>query len=401
MHALNTSTFMGAARYRLGIVTTHPIQYHSPFFRALASAQDVALQVFYCYTPTGQQQADAGFGVRFDWDVPLLEGYSYTFLSKELTIRDVITKNRFDAVMVNGWSYAEAIQTILRCWATRTPVMIRSDSHLHTPRNPIKSVIKYLPYRAFITKVDACLAVGRWSRDYYAHYGAEPERVFEVPHVIDLDRFDSEIKRFIPERKALRTYWELADDAVVFLFAGKFIDKKRPADFVRAISQAASRDPRIQALMVGDGELREKCEALAQSLRAPVKFAGFLNQSEITKAYTAADAMVLPSDGGETWGMVVNEAMFSGLPCLVSDKVGCGPDLIRHDTGAVFRLGDDKQLAALLCSFAQDPQRLRLMGQSARHLIEERYSPHKAVHLLLEAVSAVARPTPRLGEYAH
>ena len=97
----------------------------------------------------------------------------------------------------------------------------------------------------------------------------------------------------------------------------------------------------VQGLMVGDGPLRGVCEDFVRVNRAPIRFAGFLNQSQIVEAYVAADVLVLPSDGGETWGLVVNEAMACKRPCIVSDHVGCGPDLVAvGETGVIFPLGD-------------------------------------------------------------
>jgi glycosyltransferase involved in cell wall biosynthesis len=119
-----------------------------------------------------------------------------------------------------------------------------------------------------------------------------------------------------------------------------------------------------------------------------VKFAGFLNQSEIIKAYVAADVLVLPSDGGETWGLVVNEAMACGLPCIVSDQVGCGPDLVTRDTGAIFRLGDVQQLATRMSDFAADRIALQKRGKAAAQKINE-YSTEVAVNGVLQAVAAV------------
>jgi glycosyltransferase involved in cell wall biosynthesis len=71
---------------------------------------------------------------------------------------------------------------------------------------------------------------------------------------------------------------------------------------------------------------------------SPASFAGFLNQTEISRAYVAADCLVLPSDHGETWGLVVNEALASGLPCIVSDACGCSEDLVEQQCS--FPLGD-------------------------------------------------------------
>jgi glycosyltransferase involved in cell wall biosynthesis len=92
-------------------------------------------------------------------------------------------------------------------------------------------------------------------------------------------------------------------------------------------------------------------------------FVGFLNQSEISQAYVAADCLVLPSDASETWGLVVNEAMASGLPCIVSNACGCLEDLIapiRPDLS--FPVGDiaalERAMSAAM-SRAPDPELLR------------------------------------------
>ncbi|WP_425507198.1 glycosyltransferase family 4 protein [Thermomonas carbonis] len=96
-------------------------------------------------------------------------------------------------------------------------------------------------------------------------------------------------------------------------------------------------------------------------------FAGFLNQSEITAAYAAADCLVLPSDHGETWGLVVNEAMACGLPALVSDQVGCAVDLIvAGHTGDVFPCGDVAALSAMLARHGRNREGLADMGAAAR-----------------------------------
>jgi glycosyltransferase involved in cell wall biosynthesis len=123
----------------------------------------------------------------------------------------------------------------------------------------------------------------------------------------------------------------------------------------------------------------------------PLTFAGFLNQSEIIKAYIAADCLVLPSDGGETWGIVVNEAMWSALPCIVSDQVGCGPDLVAgRGTGEVFPLHDEAALAAAMSYFARHPEQRCACGARAKALIQA-YSVASAVEGTVDAVTAVKR----------
>jgi glycosyltransferase involved in cell wall biosynthesis len=391
------------AATRLAIVSTHPIQYHSNWYRLLAAHPDLDIHVYYCHPATPREQSDAGFGVEFDWDLPLLSGYPFTFLKNVADhpgpgrfsgfdtpeIKDIIGRREYDAVMVNGWMYKSAWQAIRACWKAGVKVMVRSDSHLHTPRGFFTRIAKAAAYPRFIPRFDACLAVGTWSKEYFFRYGARPERIFFVPHAVDNDFFGSEAGRLKPLRSEQRKKWNLNDDAIVFAFSGKFIAKKRPMDFVRALHLAARQSAKLQGLMVGDGRLRASCQEFVQNHYAPVRFAGFMNQSQIPSAYAACDALVLPSDGGETWGLVVNEAMACGLPAIVSDKVGCGPDLIIHgETGSIFPVGNVEALANRMLEMAVSSARLAEMGVNAARMIKH-YSAPLAVNNLVECLKAI------------
>ncbi len=140
--------------------------------------------------------------------------------------------------------------------------------------------------------------------------------------------------------------------------------------------------------MVGDGPLRERCQRLVEELRLPIRFTGFLNQSEIATAYIAADVLVVPS-AAETWGLVVNEAMSCGRPCLVSDQVGCGPDLVSSSAcGFVFPVGDVEALASRMADCATRPEHVATMGDRARALAA-RFSVTAAVESLMQALARV------------
>ena len=391
-------------RTRLAILTTHPIQYQAPWFRALAARRDLDIKVFFCHEATPKEQAAAGFGVEFAWDMPLLDGYPYQFLENVATrpnlgtfagldtpeVKNVIARKEYDAWLLCGWNYKSAWQAMRGCWQTGTPVMVRGDSNLHTPRHLLKRMLKWPVYRWLMPRFDACLAVGKWSEEYYLHYGVRRERVFFVPHTIDHSYFAQESRRLIPQRCELRKGWGLDNEAVVFLFAGKFIEKKRPMDFVRAVERAIRNRANVAGLMVGDGPLRQECENYVRLHKVPVCFTGFLNQSQIVRSYTAADALVLPSDGGETWGLVVNEAMSCGLPAILSDRVGSGPDLVKHGkTGAIFPLGDIRALAEVMAMYAKNFSSLKENGYNARQHIEG-YSIRAAADNTVAAVMTMS-----------
>ena len=385
---------------RLGVLATHPIQYHAPLYRALAERLDS--EVYFAHKQTAEGQAKAGFGVAFEWDVPLLEGYSYQFLENEAKKPDVstfwgcstpeiayiIARERFDAFLVNGWYNRSLWQAMRACWQTGTPLLVRGDSQLRTPRSLPFRIAKEAFYRAFIPRFDGYLVVGERAREYYTYYGAREERMFFVPHFIDNAWFRERAADVDPQ--ALRAELAVGPDTALLLFVGKFIPKKRPADILRAARHLQERGQAVQVVLVGSGELEGDLRDTARELDVPIHFAGFKNQSELPYYYAGADLLVLPSDGGETWGLVVNEAMACGLPAVVSDAVGCAPDLIDPgETGEMYPMGDVKALALALeraLHLAGSPH----VAQALKRKMDV-YSLETAVAGALEAVHAQKR----------
>lgn len=387
--------------YKIGIFTTHPIQYKAPWYRALSAREDVDLTVFYCMIPDAQQQGD-GFGVAFEWDIPLLDGYKYEVLENVARepavtsfrgcdtpgILSIVRDRGFDAFIVNGWVVKACLQLLWACRRSGVPCIVRGESNALRPRVWWKRMV----HRMLLKQYAAYLAIGQSNRDFYLQNGVAERDVFLAPYSVDNDRFERAAEQRRPERAAIRAEWQIPADAFVFLFCAKFIDKKRPADLLEAAAAAQELAPGragIHVLMVGDGELKPDCQRLASDRRVAATFTGFLNQSDIVRAYVAADCLVLPSDYGETWGLVVNEAMACGLPAIVSDRVGCGPDLIvAGETGDTFAFADCRALAELLIQYASGPASTQRMGQAARERVRG-YSADTVVKGTLDAVAHV------------
>ena len=96
---------------------------------------------------------------------------------------------------------------------------------------------------------------------------------------------------------------------------------------------------------------------------------------------------MLPSDAGETWGLVVNEAMACGLPAIVSDLVGCASDLIEKDvTGWVFESGNWEQLTDLFRRLSSRSRPISEMAEACRSRVAH-YSPEIAANGIYEAVT--------------
>jgi glycosyltransferase involved in cell wall biosynthesis len=353
-----------SAPIRLTAVLVHPVQYYAPWFRQIAAeCPEIDLTVVYATEPTPEQQG-VGFGRAFTWDVPLTDGYrcqvvrparpedglhSGSFRGVDVPgIGEAVLATRPDVALIPGWYSVTLLRAIRACRRAGVPVLYRGDSNLASAPSGLKRLAWRARTRLRLRAYDGYLATGTRSREYLESFGIRPERLFDSPHCVDNDLFARQAAPFqtAEGRRAAREALGLAADAFVVLFAGKLDPVKRPLDLVHALRFLG---PGAQLLMVGGGELEAECRRAAAALGVAesVVWAGFLNQTEMARAYAAADGLALPS-ASETWGLVVNEAMATGLPCVVSDRVGCAPDLvIPGETGEVFPAGDAGDREAL------------------------------------------------------
>ncbi len=381
---------------KLVAVETHPIQYKAPLFRLLAEHPGVEFHVLYAMIPDSSQQGD-GFGVTFDWDLPLLDGYPYTVLdnvakSPSVTcfggcdtpgIYAVLKSMQPDAVLVNGWVVKTCLQTLWACKRLGIPCWVRGEANLLRRRARWKHMI----HRQLLRQYSGYLAIGEANRAFYLSHKCPANRIGWAPYAVENQRFADAVASRISWRTKIRAEWEIPDQSLIFLFSGKLMDKKRPQDMIHALAlMAPDIRKKAHVLFVGDGPLRSELEQLSRVRELPVTFAGFLNQSKIPDAYVAADVLVLPSDAGETWGLVVNEAMASGRPAIVSDQVGCAIDLVKNQsTGQVYTCGVVDELARAMQDYLCQPNRAQTEGVRAQQRVQD-YDVSKTAAGIVSAI---------------
>lgn len=356
---------------RLTVVMTHPIQYYSPWFRYITSeAPEIALTVLYVSEPSQEQQG-TGFGTGFQWDVPLREGHNNEVLRPAAADTDfasdsfwgvdcpgiggAIASTQPDAVLLSGWHSVSLVRAMFACRRRGIPLLYRGDTHLGTRA---RSKVWGARTRFLLRRFQRYLSVGARSREYLRCFGVEEAHIYDSPHAIDNAFFATRARPYRAPRVRghARKQHDIPDDAFVVLFVGKIDRNKRVEDLIDALP-LMDRPPVL--VVVGRGPSEPACRARAQELEVNVRFWGFVNQSELGHAYGISDCLVLPS-ACESWGLVVNESMACGLPCVVSDRVGCAPDLvIEGQTGEVYPFGDKEQLARALERVRDDGSRAR------------------------------------------
>jgi glycosyltransferase involved in cell wall biosynthesis len=371
------------SRVRLAYLVSHPIQYQAPLLRRIAMEQDIDLKVFFCSDFSLRSYKDEGFGVDVEWDVPLLEGYSSEFLPK---LRDKGTsgfasllnygiasrlagrkgEKRFDALWIHGYSTIYAMQAMIAAKALGIPVLMRSDSSLRDrARGGLKLKVKDVFFKGLSRMVDGVLTAGTLSTEYWTHYFRDAVPQFLMPHAVDNQYFQTKCLEAAESREALRAELGLDPGRPVILFASK-LQKRKHCDHLISAYEGLSVDgaePRPYLVIVGDGEERAALEVQATATGfGSIRFAGFRNQSELPRFFDLASVFVLPARH-EPWGLIVNEAMNAGRPVIVSDDVGCQPDLVRDGVeGCVYPVGD---LAALTMALRRTLATSAAMGAAA------------------------------------
>jgi glycosyltransferase involved in cell wall biosynthesis len=407
-----------ATGLRVAWVAEIPVPYRLGLYRRLREEAGIDLRLLFC----AADQPDR------DWELSLaglphviLPGRTLGanpreqfFLRANPRIWRELTSFRPDVVVVGGYAHLTMQWAMLWCRWTGTPYVINSESHHRRARSGLLRALKRLPVRLFVRNAAAALPAGTLAREYLVSYGGPRERMFLFPNTCDVARLARASERARGQRAALRQSLHLHSGPLL-LYVGRLVPAKGLDTLLRAFHRirqqhssheqqirspsedaegTSSLDPSArpvpQLLLVGDGEQRCELGALAAQLGISdhIRFAGSRPWDELPAFYAAADLLVLPSRF-EPWGAVVNEAIACGLPVIVSDQVGCAPDLVNPaENGWIVPANNVESLASALAEALGDPARLAAMGAASSRLAPT-WSEDTCLNAFVAAVTAV------------
>lgn len=390
---------------RLFIFESHPVQYHAPVYRALHEelhrSGHGAVHVYYATDAPLRGHFDPGFGRIVAWDEPLLAGYPSTVLNRERGVplsgfrslsgrgvMQILREGRPDAVLLTGLAYEFDWAVYLAALRLGIPVWLRTETQDHAfPRSPIKDWVRRWVYRIAYKPVSKALVIGRLNAEHYERHGLSSKH-HALSRYCVVDRFSGRNQE--PDatlRRDTRRFLEVSDDVTLLLFCGKLQPKKNPMSVLDALAGMSSDErARFAVLFVGTGAQEGELKARAAQVGGVrVHFVGFQNQTQISKWYLASDVLVLPScQMGETWGLVVNEALMAECRVVISRHVGCHADFRALPSVRVF----DGSVSDLLRALRDLPPVSATCGQRA---FMRDYSIEAAAHgiaLLMQDVSA-------------
>ena len=376
---------VSVGRLKVLILCSHAVPYASPLFRHLAQDPRVQILVAYCSLQGAERSLDPEFGVEVQWDEPLLDGYPWVELSRKTASSNVgsffglwnsklwslIRGGSYDAVVIyTGYMCAAFWQAVLAARSRGIPVVISSDSTVLRPRDqarwkrPIKPFILGSVYRT----ADVLMAGSPAAAQLATRLGLPQDRIMVIRSGADKDAWIARAEK--SDRLAIRASWNVPSHAPVVFYCGKLQPWKRPLDLLRAFALANIADAYL--VFAGDGALRKELEEEARRLnvQARVRLLGFVNVSQLPGFYKAADLFALCSDYDQC-PLVVPEAMFSGIPVILSDAVLGRLDMIHEDqSGYSYPCGDVVALAAILRKVLSDPPLLDKLKAGVRRQME-------------------------------
>ncbi|MGQ0633592.1 MAG: glycosyltransferase [Planctomycetaceae bacterium] len=354
-------------RLPLAVITPIPTPYRDPFWAEVARRPEIDLHVMYC--AAGKSDRPWTLNLNGDTYRTVLPGTNLAarfgagascFWNPSILRR--LKEGQFRGIIVGGYNHLTMIAAVAWARLRKVPFFLMNEVYLRQPRSRWRKIVKQPLVRNVIPFARGCFPTGTLASDYLRHYGANPECLCRLPNVPDVEGLYRQAQEFLPQRAELKRRLGL-DAAPTVIFVSRLIELKRVDVLLDAFRDLLAQGA-ANLVIVGDGPMREAWEAHARNLKvdARVRFVGFVEPGDIPPWYAAADVFVLPSID-ETWSVVALEALASGLPIVITDLVGCGPDVINDPrVGSIVPVGDSVALgAAIRGHLAADLPRSQIM----------------------------------------
>jgi glycosyltransferase involved in cell wall biosynthesis len=277
-----------------------------------------------------------------------------------LGIGRALRSARPDVVVVSGWSTFASQAAIAWSRPHGIPYLLLVESHDLGPRARWRRLVKGAVVPRLVRGAAGVLVVGTAARNSVLERGARPDRVSVFANTVDIEGWIERADR-LPARSG--------DADVVVLSVGRLVPEKGFDILLRAIAQTG--DERLRLVIAGAGPEAARLAELAKDLGVRLEIRGDLAEDALAAEYVAADIFALLSPH-EPWGVVVNEAAASGLPFVLSDRVGAAHDLLRDgENGFLVPAGDVSAAGAALGRLAADASLRRSAGARSRELVRD------------------------------
>jgi 1,2-diacylglycerol 3-alpha-glucosyltransferase len=377
-------------RPRLVIITEIIAPYRVPVFNSLAARGDVDLHVVFLAEtdPKLRQWTVPKDEIRFSYQVlpsfRLRLGNSNLLLNRGLdrALRQV----RPDVIVCGGYNYPSAWRAAFWARERNIPFLLWTESNAADHRGR-STFVEYLK-RKYLGMCRGFVVPGEASKSYLQQLGLPAELIFKAPDAVDNELFTQGARMARTNLATVRKRIDVPER--YFLNVGRFIRAKGVFDLLEAY---AKLDEEIRAsvglVFVGEGDAKSELIRRASLIHpGTVKVSLFVQKEQLAEFYALADAFVFPTHS-DPWGLVVNEAMASGLPVIASNVAGCVSDLVEDGwNGFIVPVSDVRRICSSMELLAKGNDLRGQMGERSLQRIQE-YSPEACAAGIAKAAFAV------------
>lgn len=360
--------------------------YRIPPFNYLAEDEEIDLTVFFFAETESRrswlvEKEKIQFNYQVLWGLQLGKSYQSApiFLNPDVIYQ--LWKQQPDVIICGGWHHLTHWLAFVYAQMTKTPLIIWSESTLKDERS--SSNIKHKLKTWIVNQADGYIVPGNAQKNYLTDLGAREDRIYIAPNAVDSNFFRKQAQRYCQQKEVWKD--KLGINGCVILYVGRLIDEKGIPELLEAFTKLSGHK-QVTLAIVGDGSQATEYHSYTQQHKFDnVVFAGFQPQTALPQYYGIADIFVFPTRS-DTWGLVLNEAMATGLPIVCSDAAGAAPDLVVNGkNGYLVPVGGVEKLSEALQILVEDESLRKKMGLYSQKIIAN-YTPQKMALGLKEAI---------------
>ena len=370
---------------RMLLLNNVPSPYFSPLFSMLAESAEWSLKI--CYISAWNSsvgwapQSASDFSHLTDTILahryPRIARWGSEQVAATCSLFMLVLKEKHDFFLIYGYTQLPQLFLIGWAWLRNTPFAIAGDANYYSDKvTGWKRLVKKRWLGWLAQRAAMIVTVGTACRMFWEAYGALPAQLFQAGFAIDNDFFSKAVAQHKGKALKLKQEWGW-EDHVVFIYVGRLVARKNVHLLISALPRLASTP--VALLIVGDGEEREGLERLADHSFS-IHFVGAVTQEELPLYYALSDALVLVARE-EPWGLVVNEAMASGLAVISHQHCGATLDLVNEENGVVLQDFTVEEITAAMSFVAQDRDRLKSLKHKSLERISDWSMPQASSQL--------------------
>ncbi len=355
-------------------------------FNQLAEMDGIDVDIFYFDPGATELMYDEGYGKDIRWDVSILHK-SAKVLWNPIRSKSVVHwrqicpgvvwalfSRKYDWIWLGSYSSPASFLALICAKLAGVRVMLQTDTNILNEKRKVRGSLFRAYINLYYRLVDKFLAIGDKNRDHFLDRGCRESAIILCPYPVDIERYQnlSQGESGCAASKEIRRRLNIREDAFVFVFCGKLIERKRPMDFIRAVLEVCKTiDSPIHGLVVGSGPLEESLRS-SLSKDSPITITGFVNQLEMPIYLNSGNAGVVCSDY-DPHPLVCTEMAACGLPLIVSHFCGVWgrDDIVKPgENGIVYECGNVQELSKAMAILASSSIISKRMGMRSLEISE-------------------------------